>query len=193
MQDFYGPDLARLICAAGSIYSSSNSSFDLELSRAAQTDTSNADTFDSSHHNSTAAVAFAPAAATPAAAGLTLPDGWSAAVAGEVEYQVVEFLGDLGAFDVARLASGLADLGISPAPRLQEALLKGAYMRTRSMEEKGAVDFALAKLDAKGKKSMHYDPRWTHEELKWLPRRERDKRRILKEGWYRTQWSGWKP
>jgi hypothetical protein len=64
-------------------------------------------------------------------------------------------------------------------------------MRTRTIEEKGAVDFALAKLDAKGKRSMHYDPRWTHEELKWLPRRERDKRRILSEGWYRTQWGGW--
>lgn len=61
-----------------------------------------------------------------------------------------------------------------------------------SIDEKGAVDFALAKLDAKGKRSMHYDPRWTHEELKWLPRRERDKRRILKEGWYRTQWTGWR-
>jgi hypothetical protein len=35
--------------------------------------------------------------------------------------------------------------------------------------------------------------RWTHEELRWLPRRERDKRRIMSEGWYRTQWGGWAP
>lgn len=35
--------------------------------------------------------------------------------------------------------------------------------------------------------------RWTHEELRWLPRRERDKRRIIKEGWYRTKWGGWSP
>jgi hypothetical protein len=35
--------------------------------------------------------------------------------------------------------------------------------------------------------------RWTHEELSWLPRRERDKRRILKDGWFRTKWSGWAP
>ncbi len=35
--------------------------------------------------------------------------------------------------------------------------------------------------------------RWTHEELHWLPRRERDKRRIIKEGWYRTKWGGWSP
>jgi hypothetical protein len=35
-----------------------------------------------------------------------------------------------------------------------------------------------------------FDPRWTHEELHWLPRNERDKRRIIKEGYFRTQWGG---
>jgi hypothetical protein len=134
MQDFYGPDLARLVCAAGSIYNSSNSIAELDLSRAAQMDTSSADAAGSRHQTSTATTAVTtpvPAWPSPVAAGLTLPNGWSAAVAAEVEYQVVEFLGDLDAFDVARLASGLADLGITPSPRLQEALLKGAYMRTR--------------------------------------------------------------
>lgn len=167
LQDFYGPDLAQFICAAGSIYSSSNSSYDPEAGLEALEQI---------------------AAAT---AGLTLPKGWSSAVAAEVEYQVSEFVGDLSAFDLARIASGLADLGIEPSSKLQDALLKAVYMRTRTIEEKGAVDFALAKLDAKGKRSMHYDPRWTHEELKWLPRRERDKRRIIKENWYRTQWGGY--
>ena len=53
------------------------------------------------------------------------------------------------------------------------------------------MDFALARLEGVGHdRSMHFDPRWTHEELNWLPRRERDKRRILKEGWQRTQWGG---
>eukprot|EP00878_Enallax_costatus_P021104 GHUV01022335.1.p1 GENE.GHUV01022335.1~~GHUV01022335.1.p1 ORF type:complete len:288 (+),score=107.45 GHUV01022335.1:350-1213(+) len=165
LQDFYGPDLAQFVCAAGSIYSSSNSSYDPEVG--------------------------VTAADAPTSGGLTLPDGWSAAIAAEVEYQVSEFVGDLSAFDLARLASGLADLSIQPSQKLQDALLKAVYMRTRTIEEKGAVDFALAKLDAKGKKSMHYDPRWTHEELKWLPRRERDKRRIIKENWYRTQWGGY--
>lgn len=166
LQDFYGPDLAQFLCAAGSIFSSSNSSYDPEVGLQASL------------------------AAADTQVQLTLPPGLAAAVAGEVEYQVCEFVGDLSAFDLARLASGLADLGIEPSAKLQDALLKAVYMRTRTIEEKGAVDFALAKLDAKGKKSMHYDPRWTHEELKWLPRRERDKRRIIKENWYRTQWGG---
>lgn len=187
IQDFYGPDLAQFVCAAGSIYANSNSSFDLETGARQQVLAAEP------------AVGTPPAAAPAPAAGLAagqpalaLPEGWQVAVAQEVQYQVTEFVGDLGAFDLARLASGLADLGITPSSSLQDVLLKAVYMRTRTIEEKGAVDFALAKLDAKGKKSMHYDPRWTHEELHWLPRRERDKRRILKEGWYRTQWSGWR-
>lgn len=208
LQDFYGPDLAYFLCAAGSIYANNNSSFDLETG--ARQQPGEATDIDAGSGdagtwllNYGAAVSDAQqlaqaAARPPTAAGaatqirLTLPDGWQAAVAEEAEYQVTEFVGDLGAFDLARLAAGLADLGVTPSSSLQERLLKAVYMRTRTMEEKGAVDFALAKLDAKGKRSMHYDPRWTHEELKWLPRRERDKRRILSEGWYRTQWGGWK-
>ncbi|KAF8072754.1 hypothetical protein HT031_000414 [Scenedesmus sp. PABB004] len=182
LPDFYGPDLARLLCAAGSIHASARGAFAPD-----------------------GGVAQPPAAAGGGGGGdaaggggdaappaLALPPGWLDAVAGEAEYQVVEFPGDLGAFDLARLASGLADLGLAaPSARLSEGLLKAVYARTRSIEEKGAVDFALAKLDAGGKRSMHFDPRWTHEELHWLPRRERDKRRIIKEGWYRTQWGGW--
>jgi hypothetical protein len=206
LQDFYGPDLAYFLCAAGSIYANSNSSFDLETGARQQPGSAadaNAGSGDAgtwllgvgATSSGAPKPAEAAAAAPPAAAaqaGLTLPAGWQAAVAEEAEYQVSEFVGDLGAFDLARLATGLADLGVTPSSRLQETLLKAVYMRTRTIEEKGAVDFALAKLDAKGKRSMHYDPRWTHEELKWLPRRERDKRRILSEGWYRTQWGGWK-
>jgi hypothetical protein len=211
LQDFYGPDLASFLCAAGSVYANSNSSFDLEtgarqqLATAAGGDAGSGDAgswllgvgtasgaataqpAEAATQSNAAAVSSSAAAQT----GLIIPDGWQAAVAEEAEYQVTEFVGDLGAFDLARLASGLADLGVTPSSRLQETLLKAVYMRTRTIEEKGAVDFALAKLDAKGKRSMHYDPRWTHEELKWLPRRERDKRRILSEGWYRTQWGGW--
>ncbi len=71
--------------------------------------------------------------------------------------------------------------------------MKAVYGKTRSVVDKAAVDFALSRLDEDSDKSMHYDPRWTHEELRWLPRRERDKRRILSEGWYRTQWGGWAP
>jgi len=80
-----------------------------------------------------AATADSPASAsnpTPSA-GLVLPEGWVAAVAAEVEYQVVEFVGDLDAFDLARIASGLADLKVTPTTRLQEALMKAVYMRTR--------------------------------------------------------------
>jgi hypothetical protein len=179
LDDFYGPDLALMVCGAGSILSSTSSSFDPEGGVRLQP----ADG---------AAAASAPSSSS-SSSQLALPGGFADAVLAEVQYQVTEFPADLSAFDLARLASGLADLGITPSTGLQDRLMKAVYMRTRTIEEKGAVDFALAKLDAKGKKSMHYDPRWTHEELKWLPRRERDKRRLIKEGWYRTQWTGWKP
>lgn len=186
LQDFYGPDLALLVCGAGSIVSSSTSSFDPD-SGLKQQDSSTSPP--PSPSDNTAATTTSSAVVN---SDLTLPGGWADAVLEEVSYQVTQFPADLGAFDLARTASGLADLGISPSTQLQDKLLKAVYMRTRTIEEKGAVDFALAKLDAKGKKSMHYDPRWTHEELKWLPRRERDKRRLIKEGWYRTQWTGWR-
>ena len=143
LQDFYAPDLCRLVAALGAIWEEPQGS---EL---------------------------------------------VSEIAAECEYQLVEFPSDFEAFDLARLATGLAVLGVAPTERLQGALIKVVYMRTRTIEEKAAVDFALARLDSKGKKSMHYDARWTHEELQWLPRRERDKRRLLKDGWFRTKWSGW--
>jgi hypothetical protein len=177
LQDFFGPDLTKMVCAAGTLASTTGSS----------------------------SGGVDPAAGPP----VGLDAAWAAAVFKECEYQMVEFSADYSAFDLARMALGLsllADLGAAAAPaadnaatgaawpepsgRLREALLKTVYARTRTIEEKAAVDYALARLDAKGKRSMHYDPRWTHEELQWLPRRERDKRRILKDGWYRTQWQG---
>jgi hypothetical protein len=145
LQDFYAPDLCRLVSALGAIWEEPKGS---EL---------------------------------------------VADLAKECEYQLVEFTADFEAFDLARLATGLAELGVPPKERLQGALIKAVYMRTRTIEEKAAVDFALAKFDSKGEKSMHFDARWTHEELNWLPRRERDKRRLLKDGWYRTKWGGWSP
>jgi hypothetical protein len=189
LDDFYGPDLATLVCGAGSILSSGSSSFDPEggvrvqpagLGAVAEA-SGPADAAGSSDGSSSGSASIQ----------LVVPAGFADAVLAEVQYQITEFPADLGAFDLARIASGLADLGISPTSALQDRLMKAVYMRTRTIEEKGAVDFALAKLDAKGKKSMHYDPRWTHEELKWLPRRERDKRRMIKEGWVRTQWTGY--
>lgn len=122
-----------------------------------------------------------------------VPSELSSALLAECEYQLVSFPGDFTAFDLARLTTGLAGLPQAPSDKLRSALTKAVYVSTRTMEEKGAVDFALARLDANSAKSMHFDPRWTHEELKWLPRRERDKRRILKDGWFRTRWQGWRP
>ncbi|KAI8467033.1 MAG: hypothetical protein J3K34DRAFT_524039 [Monoraphidium minutum] len=205
LPDFFGPDLARLVCAAGT----------LAAAAAAPADAGGGGGADADAGGAAAAGALSPSPprAPPVQqqpqqqphAALGVDATWVAAVLKECEYQVVEFPADLGAFDLARLALGislltdLGDLGAAggaPWPeasgRLREALLKAVYARTRTIEEKGAVDYALARLDAKGKRSMHYDPRWTHEELNWLPRRERDKRRILKDGWYRTQWSGWR-
>lgn len=127
------------------------------------------------------------------ALGLKPPHEWLSDMTAECEYQLCEFPADFGAFDLAKLASGLADLDVAISDKMRTALMKSVYTTVRTMEEKGAVDFALAKLDLGGKKSVHFDPRWTHEELNWLPRRERDKRRILKEGWYRTKWGGWTP
>lgn len=183
-EDFYGPDLALLVCAAGSILSTNSSSFDPEGGVRSQPPSLGAD-------GPAASAGHDSSSSGSSSVQLELPAGWADAVLAEAQYQVKEFPADLGAFDLARMASGLADLGISPSTELQDRLMKAVYMRTRTIEEKGAVDFALAKLDSKGKKSMHYDPRWTHEELKWLPRRERDKRRLIKEGWYRTQWTGY--
>jgi len=126
--------------------------------------------------------------------GYTAAPDWAAAVAKEAEYQVTEFMADFTPQDLARLASGLADLRLQPAlgPNFQPALMKAVYSKLRTIEDKGAVDFALAKLET-GERSMHYDPRWTHEELRWLPRRERDKRRIIEQGFVRSQWGGWAP
>jgi hypothetical protein len=192
LEEFYGPDLALLVCGAGSILSSTSSSFDPEGGVRLQQSAADAAAAVTSSPDAGASTQASPASTSSSSVGqLVLPAGFADAVLSEVQYQVTEFPADLGAFDLARLASGLADLGISPSTALQDRLMKAVYMRTRTIEEKGAVDFALAKLDAKGKKSMHYDPRWTHEELKWLPRRERDKRRLIKEGWYRTQWTGY--
>lgn len=195
LEEFYGPDLALLVCGAGSILSSTSSSFDPEggvrLQQRAADAAAAAAAPSAPDADASMQVPLVSSSSSSSLGQLVLPAGFADAVLAEVQYQVTEFPADLGAFDLARLASGLADLGISPSTALQDRLMKAVYMRTRTIEEKGAVDFALAKLDAKGKKSMHYDPRWTHEELKWLPRRERDKRRLIKEGWVRTQWTGY--
>lgn len=116
---------------------------------------------------------------------------WKDALSSEVTYQLKEFTSDFVAFDVALMISGLADLEVPCTPGLKAAVMKGVYTKTRTIEEKAAVDFALVKLEEGGEKSILFDPRWTHEELRWLPRIERDKRRILKEGWKKTQWGGY--
>lgn len=201
LPDFFAPDLARLVCAAGTLAAAPAAA-----AGPAEGPGANAD-------------AEPEPEAGPGPRSLGIDAAWVAKVMDECEYQVVEFPADFGAFDLARMALGLAQLsglgtsgsgssGAGPASgagaagsgaawpepsgRLRDALLKAVYARTRTIEEKAAVDYALARLDAKGKRSMHFDPRWTHEELNWLPRRERDKRRILKDGWYRTRWQGWR-
>ena len=68
--------------------------------------------------------------------------------------------------------------------------MQAVYSRIHTIGEKAAVDFALTRLDEGGDRSLFYDPRWTYEEMGWLPRSERDKRRIIKETWQRSQWRG---
>ncbi|GFH13282.1 uncharacterized protein HaLaN_09133, partial [Haematococcus lacustris] len=106
--------------------------------------------------------------------------------------QLTDFSSDFQAADLTRLISGLADmkLGGQISSDLRFKLMRAVYGKVHSIEDKAGVDFALAKLDSR-ESSMHYDTRWTHEELRWLPRRERDKRRIMKETWQRSQWGGW--
>jgi hypothetical protein len=175
-------------------------------------------------------------------------------------------MADFSAWDLARAISGVADLGLQPGEEFRTWLMKAVYTHLRTIEEKGAVDFALAKLQ-QGDRSMRFDPRWawpgagalpawarpgcpwrlpprwqpaarclrrgwgpgvhagqppppppatcacalpagqqgrpraaprtarrwTHEELGWLPGHERDKRRIIKDGWFKTKWAGWAP
>lgn len=119
------------------------------------------------------------------------PPGWTRDAVEEATFQLREFGADFSAMDVARLASGMAKLLQEPDEEFREAALAVATAKTRTMEERSAVDFALGQLRV-GTRTLATDPRWTHEELNWLPRRERDKRRIMKDNWERTQWQGWK-
>jgi hypothetical protein len=206
LQDLFAPDLARVVCAAGA------------LARNAQSSSSS----------------FSSSSSSPA-----LPPSFAAALVDEVTYQVTEFDADFGAYDLARLISGLADLtavvaseagaaaaaagagsaSAAAAPSLtfpeqfSRTLMRAVYARTSTIAERGAVDFALAKLNTAqefaaavataaagadggarfARRSLHFDPRWTHEEMSacgWLPRHDRDKKRIIKESWKRTQWGG---
>ncbi|GLC46109.1 hypothetical protein PLESTB_001031500 [Pleodorina starrii] len=176
-QDFLAPDLCRVVCALGS------------LAAAAAPP-------------SAGGVPPPPAAATAASGrgGFSPDPEVVAALNEEIRYQLTEFDADFEAADLGRLISGMAGLRLGSAVGADEeyrrVLMKAVYGKTRSLGDKAAVDFALSRLmgtDEPEARSMHFDTRWTHEELRWLPRRERDKRRILKEGWYRTKWGGWSP
>ncbi|EFJ42323.1 hypothetical protein VOLCADRAFT_107300, partial [Volvox carteri f. nagariensis] len=134
----------------------------------------------------------APAVPRSGGGGFTVDPELVRALGDEIRYQLTEFDADFDAADLGRLISGMAGLWLGPAvagdEEYRRILMKAVYGKTRSIVDKAAVDFALSRLllDDPEARSMHYDSRWTHEELRWLPRRERDKRRILKEGWYRT-------
>ncbi|MEW5308845.1 MAG: hypothetical protein WDW38_000775 [Sanguina aurantia] len=112
---------------------------------------------------------------------------WVQVLGTEAEYQLKQFPTDFDAFSLARLVSGLAGLGFDPEAGFRTILMRAVYPSMKTIEEKAAVDFALAKF---GKVSMKYDTRWTFAEMHWLPGHERDKRRIMKENWVKTQWTG---
>lgn len=59
----------------------------------------------------------------------------------------------------ASSAAGLAELGVEATPELRMPLMKAVYTNLKTISDKAAVDFALAKLEA-GQRSMHYDPRY---------------------------------
>ncbi|KAG2489734.1 hypothetical protein HYH03_011841 [Edaphochlamys debaryana] len=183
-QDFLAPDLCRAVCAVGNLAVASRS--DAPPPPAAP-----------SGPASSSSPSAAPA--SPSAAGFQPDADLVKALDEEIRFQLVEFGSDFEAPDVGRLISGMAGLRlgghVARDDEYRRVLMKVVYGKTRSLVDKAAVDFALSRLldDDPEARSMHYDTRWTHEELHWLPRRERDKRRIIKEGWYRTQWGGWSP
>lgn len=117
---------------------------------------------------------------------------WLEAVTKEAEFQLAEFTSDFTPADIARLAIGFSYLKAEISTAGSSPLMKAVYSKVRTIEDKGLVDWALSKLDSE-EKSMVFDPRWNHEELRMLPNREKDKCRILSEGWYRTQWGGYSP
>jgi len=219
LQDLFAPDLARVVCAAGALA-----------------------------RNASNAAVGSGSGSSDASSSSALPPTFAAAVVEEVTYQVTEFAADFGAYDLARLVSGLADLTVvvaseaageqasaaeQPPPssssssssaslraalsfpeQFSRTLMAAVYARTSTIAERGAVDFALAKLSTAqefaaaaaaaggpgadggagfARRSLHFDPRWTHEEMSacgWLPRHDRDKKRIIQRDWRRMQWGG---
>ncbi|GAX75902.1 hypothetical protein CEUSTIGMA_g3345.t1 [Chlamydomonas eustigma] len=212
LPDFFGPDLAALIYACGQLYK------DPILWMTKQDTTAPADQHDSngklsvdlSHHSNKASASLGTsegmASSTPSnfdtagkdvsVTGAVRPvvnvdkGEWRTALAAESKFQLIEFTADFKPMDISNLLLGLADLSVPIDADLHTAIRKAVFSKTGTIEEKAAMDFALARLET-GDKSLHFDPRWTHEELNWLPRRERDKRRIIKENWKRSQWGGY--
>ncbi|GIL69629.1 hypothetical protein Vretimale_10285 [Volvox reticuliferus] len=178
-QDFLAPDLCKVVCALGSLCA--------------------APTTGDPQGSSTQRQPTAAAGTGGYGKGFVVDRDLVQALNEEIRYQLTEFNADFEAADLGRLISGMAGLRLGAAVLADEEyrriLMKAVYGKTQSITDKASVDFALSRLlvDDPEARSMHYDSRWTHEELRWLPRRERDKRRILKEGWYRTKWGGWSP
>lgn len=87
--------------------------------------------------------------------------------------RAAEFPADFTASDIARLARGMAALGMAARvftdAEFTRVLMKAVYGKTRTLADKAAVDFALARLadgqglgpdgEANEARSMHYDPR----------------------------------
>eukprot|EP00798_Chlamydomonas_sp_ICE-L_P004153 gene4153-14251_t len=125
--------------------------------------------------------------------GYEVPETLVNALRDEAYYQLNEFMSDFSGKDIARILIGLADLGVQAsgetANDMHYVVMKAVYSQLKTIEDKAAVDFALGKLDT-GKSSLFYDTRWTYEEMGWLPRCERDKRRIINENFERGQWGG---
>lgn len=115
---------------------------------------------------------------------------WLRKVITEVEYHLKEYVNDFSAYDIARYLTGLGDLGVSGNDGFQELVQKAIYLKVKTIQERAAVDYALTRFDS-GLKTSVYNTKWTFEEIHWLPRHERDKKRIVKENWEKTQWQGW--
>ncbi|GLI62620.1 hypothetical protein VaNZ11_005284 [Volvox africanus] len=180
-QNFLAPDLCKVVCALGSLGAPPATGALQESSTQRQP------------------IATAGTGGGGRVRGFVVDRDLVQALNEEIRYQLTEFHADFEAADLGRLISGMAGLRLGAAVVADEEyrriLMKAVYGKTRSISDKASVDFALSRLlvDDPEARSMHYDSRWTHEELRWLPRRERDKRRILKDGWYRTKWGGWSP
>ena len=150
-QDFYGPDLAGLLCACGLLHKDpplwmwgvGSASAEATLSSLGGPSAAAAAMMASSASASsqTAAIVVPEPAPSPAVVTAAAVPVWRDAVAAEARYQLSEFTSDFGAFDLAQLVLGLADLEVPVDSDLRSAIMK--VCRGQRHSQQSTIDCAL--------------------------------------------------